>query len=354
MLAPLKVLLVCSTQGGHGGMEAFTLALARALFATDRVSPTVYFKLVRGFSWQESFLKKLAEMPFDVLASKASGSDIAKAFLRTDFVHTQNIPLGGVVFAYLLRKPIISTIHHAGLDGKWWRTFLWRSLSQLVDCRFYISSFIAHLWEGRTLSEDSAVFHTCSDFPPLKPLEFENRKGFLFISRLIEGKGLKTLLAAYANGKFDSEKWPLTIIGTGPLEAWGKAYANKKNLTGVHWLGYVGEELKWKTIAKSKWLLAVPESPEDFGLTPLEGWFRGIPSIVSAEGGLPEAAGPCGLFCPPRDEQALTEALRQVVLLTENDYHLLAQKGHRVFLDNFQQPEKYVYIYKNLLDFPPV
>ena len=48
---------------------------------------------------------------------------------------------------------------------------------------------------------------------------------------------------------------------------------------------------------------------ESFSLVALEAMLVGTPVIGYAEGGLPEALGPCGLLVPTGDQRALREAL---------------------------------------------
>ena len=65
--------------------------------------------------------------------------------------------------------------------------------------------------------------------------------------------------------------------------------------------------------------LAWPSLYEGFGFPPLEAMACGCPVVVSTAGSLPEIAGPAALLVEPRDERALADALRTLILDPPSD-----------------------------------
>jgi len=65
--------------------------------------------------------------------------------------------------------------------------------------------------------------------------------------------------------------------------------------------------------------LAWPSLYEGFGFPPLEAMACGCPVVVSTAGSLPEIAGPAALLVEPRDERALADAIRTLILDPPSD-----------------------------------
>ena len=65
--------------------------------------------------------------------------------------------------------------------------------------------------------------------------------------------------------------------------------------------------------------LAWPSLYEGFGFPPLEAMACGCPVVVSTAGSLPEIAGPAALLVEPRDERALADAIRTLILDRPSD-----------------------------------
>jgi len=69
-----------------------------------------------------------------------------------------------------------------------------------------------------------------------------------------------------------------------------------------------------------------PSSYEGFGLTAVEAMACGAPVIAANAGSLPEVVGDAGLLVPPRDEEALASAIREL-LLRPDLAEALAERG---------------------------
>lgn len=124
-----------------------------------------------------------------------------------------------------------------------------------------------------------------------------------FIGTLADFKGVPTLLNAFEGAP---DNWTLAIAGSGPLQA-SVEQAARVDARIFYW-GHVSGQRK-EEFYDSLDLLVVPsECEETSGLVVAEAAARGIPSIVSDRGGLPEHHG-VRVFAAGKAD-ALLEAIR--------------------------------------------
>ena len=133
---------------------------------------------------------------------------------------------------------------------------------------------------------------------------------WLFLGTLEPRKNITTLLDAYAKLPH-SERLPLILAG-------GKGWQYEDIFErieryhlhdDVHFPGYIAaDDLPlWYNCAE---VFIYPSVFEGFGLPVLEAMACGTPVIVSDASSLPEVVGDAGLRVPPRDVDALVDALR--------------------------------------------
>jgi len=138
----------------------------------------------------------------------------------------------------------------------------------------------------------------------------------LFVGRLVEKKGVETLLEAFAIVRRARPEASLVIIGDGPLQSRLQAVAGP----GVQFLGALGQEAVGDWMRRST-LLAAPS------VTARDGDAEGLPNVVveaaasalpvvgSDHSGIPEAIvqGETGFIVPERDAEALAERLEAIL-----------------------------------------
>jgi glycosyltransferase involved in cell wall biosynthesis len=136
----------------------------------------------------------------------------------------------------------------------------------------------------------------------------------VFVGRLVSDKGVDVLLSALALLAAAGVRPTLTIIGGGSEETRLRAMVSDLHLTKqVEFAGPVqGEELaRWLNrhqvmVVPSRWA-------EPFGVVALEGIACGCAVVGSADGGLPDAIGPCGLTFPNGSSDSLASALSELL-----------------------------------------
>ena len=140
---------------------------------------------------------------------------------------------------------------------------------------------------------------------------------FVYCGRLSPEKGVGFLLRAFAKFVADVPHSVLHIVGDGPERADIEKQIDElgliRSVIVTGWLppDDVDAELSdaWALVAPSIWA-------EPFGIAVVEAMIRGIPVVVSDNGGFSENVEQdvTGVLFSPRDETALVQALRRVAM----------------------------------------
>jgi glycosyltransferase involved in cell wall biosynthesis len=350
-MTPIKLLLVSPCQGAYGGIEAFVLALAAAIRKEPDFEVRVCFKKTKHFARQPSLKTMLAGEPVEFC--ERADKDLASAIRWADIVHLQNASPDVVALAKLFRKRLVLTIHNYMTRELNAHRILWRLSANFANARWYNSQFVWDTWEGEKKRPGSRKVATTSKLPEgwTPP---EERAGFAFIGRWIANKGIDTLLDAYAQAKLDHEKWPLVLMGDGPLRSLIEYAIERRGVTGIRILGFVDEETKAQQMKKARWVVVPPNTREDFGLTAVEARHLGVPCIITRDGGLPEAGGRQALICEPNDVTGLARLLEQAALMGEAEYAERAQRTREELATELEPMEFYARAYRRILRGEPV
>lgn len=343
-----KILIVTPTFGKFGGIEAMVLNLAKKIKQEGTFQVRVCFKRAKGFNVSSELqdIFNQAEIPF--IKVQRAGTDLWHEIKQADLIHAQNVSPDVVFFSKVLKKPLLLHIHHWCRRNFTLHSILWRLCIQAADYKTFVSQFVWGTWEPHGHKSNSRCIPSVPELTSI-PVNFSKRKGFIFISRWIKNKGLRTLLQAYQHANINKSEWPLTLIGDGPLKAWVHEYLEKHPMPSVSCLGFVDQKEKAKRIALSKWLVAPPNTNEDLGMTPIEARYLSVPCIVSRDGGIPEAAGPSAFLCDPGSIESLQAQLEHVTQIDESKYREISKNG-KATLDQFiQDPLEYIHIYRSLL-----
>ena len=133
----------------------------------------------------------------------------------------------------------------------------------------------------------------------------------IFVGRLVSDKGANLLLEAMALLKSAPR---LTIAGEGPERAGlEKQAADLRLQSRINFIGSQTSEQLAKLLQQHEILVVPSRWREPFGIVALEGIACGCVVVGSAEGGLAEAIGPCGVTFPNGDAPALANALARLL-----------------------------------------
>ena len=343
-LSTLKILMLAPCLGKFGGIETFCLTLIEDLIHKG-ASVRLLRKKVSRFMDDGSIQKNENEIrsswtdkeskQFTSQFVSPRDSVIKTAIHESDIVHLHNPMVEGVWYAKKYRKPCVMTIYNWRRTGIHPRLLAWRWAVSQADRRWYISEFVWDSWEKKR-RQASARLPVVSRMPQVETSP-DTRKGFLFIGRWIPNKGIRILLEAYARLEADTNEWPLTMLGDGPLRKEVLHMIQGKRIQGVQLPGFVSESERHRYTREAKWMVTPPHTQEDLGLTPLEARSVGVPCIASTDGGVQETAGPHALFCKPGDIDSLVNCMKKAIQMKESQYEELSQLA-KVDLEQYVRP----------------
>ena len=341
-----KVLIVAPTHGVYGGIEVTVLTLAKWLATHSHYEPIIAFKRVSGYEFKKELITTCKTSGIRFHLVERMSRDLLNLIHSVDLVHGHNPSPDVFLMAKLLAKPYLLTTHNYRRTSNRLSAWLRRILVHSADYRTYNSEFVQKTWETDD-NPKSQVIPTLSELPQLPPSSYQ-RKGFFFVSRWIENKGVCELIQAYQEVDLDPDEWPLIMAGRGPLEGWAKNYISEHKLKGIHLLGFISEDAKNDQIARCKWMVTPPNTKEDMGLTPIEARHAGVPVIATRDGGIPESSGPAALLCAPGSSTELAKLLRQAAAMPEQEYSARAQKGKDSLASYLKPQSIYADIYDEL------
>lgn len=141
-------------------------------------------------------------------------------------------------------------------------------------------------------------------------------KYFLFIGRVEERKNVIRIIEAFELFKQQTNLSHKLVLAGKPGYGYEKIRDKIRGTTyrrDIAELGYIEEGEKWELL---KWAEALmfPSLYEGFGLPVLEAQMVGTPVITSNTSSLPEIAGKGALLVDPLSAEALSDALRQIVM----------------------------------------
>lgn len=318
-----RILLLSPTFGAYGGMEAFVLGLAEAFVQDPRFEVRVRFKRTSAFELQPSLSRVCQSLPVEFVGRGSLA--LWRAIRWADLVHAQNAPPDVVGIAALCRRPLVLTIHNVLPVRPSVRKLAWRLASHFADARWYNSEYCWNNWEEGHRRQGSGRVPTAWRLSSVW-IEPSERRGFVFLGRVTDGKGADILVDAYRTATLDRTAWPLTIAGEGPMRAALEDRDRSDHMEGLTFVGFVEGTAKARLIAGAKWVVVPSHCREAFGLAAIEARSAGVPCIVSADGGLPEAGGRDALVCQPEDAASLTEVLRRASVMSEAEYAMRSRQ----------------------------
>ncbi len=322
----MRVLIVAPSFGAYGGMEAFVLSLTESLTRDPRLEIRACFKQVQTFTPDRAMVTAAAGLPVEFV--RKASRELWSAIAWADVVHAQNASPDVALMAAAMRKPVALSLHNVLPARPRLRRRSWQMSARLAAVRWYNSRFVWDTWEPHDHQEGSAcVFPSSSNLQASVPVG--ERRGFVFLGRLVPGKGVDVLLNAYHRAGLDPSAWPLSIAGEGPMRAELETQAAKLGLTGVRFHGFVTGSDKARLIASASWLVAPSHWQEPFGLVAHEARSLAVPCIATRDGGLPEAAGIHAVLCEPRDVDGLAAALRSAVAMGDREYQTRCERTQR-------------------------
>jgi len=254
---------------------------------------------------------------------------------RPSLIHA-HFGIEGVYALPLARRlqiPLVTTFH--GFDATlatrallfspaWAHYPLWRrKLAREGDLFICASSFIREQLLAMGFPETRTRTHyigvDCRTILPRQPSE--ETPMILHVARLVEVKGTRFLLRAFATLARRYDGVQLLIIGDGPLRRSLQALTASLGLQDrVRFLGAVRHEEVLSLMRRAAMLVlpgirTATGRVEGLGMALLEAAAAGVPVVASRVGGIPECVvdGRTGFLVPERDEGALAGGIAKLL-----------------------------------------
>lgn len=297
------------------GIESEVLYLSREGSARGR-------RVANHVSHRSKQDLQIASTGFSISAFK----DFAELAKEADVIH-YHFPwpyMDLVHFASRIKKPTVVTYHSDIVKQK----FLLKLYQPLMRCFLndvdrIVASSPNYVESSSVLGEfkskvsvipfglDRATYPEVSAEKLIYWRRQLGERFFLFVGALRYYKGLSFLLEAAK-----ATKLPVAILGSGPLEYELKQHAERSGLDNIYFLGALPDDDKFALLSLC-YALVFPSHlrSEAFGISLLEGAMYGKP-LISCEIGTGTTyiniAEETGLVVPPRDPEALADAMRRL------------------------------------------
>jgi glycosyltransferase involved in cell wall biosynthesis len=267
----------------------------------------------------EGLAGEVARLGFRLFGRIADADRERLRRLRPVAVHAQFAKGGALALplARALGLPLGVTIHGGDVmkRGNWRRSRLlarrWPALRSEAAAFLCVAPHLGEELARRGVPADRIRLQVIGAEPSPTPPPTEQRRGHVFVGRLVEKKGIAIM--AEALGRLRAEGWaePFTVIGDGPLRP---LLAGLPEVRLAGWLSpeAVRERLRQAACLWVPSMTAADGDEEGLPSVIVEAMMEGCPVVCTDGPGLAFAAGTAGLVVPAGDAGALAGAARRI------------------------------------------
>ena len=252
------------------------------------------------------------DFPFAVLRRPSAG-ELAACVQWSDVFFQNNISLPALWPLLFWRTPWV-VAHHTWIRSVTGRIDLAAKLKLAAIRRASASISVSQAMADQFDTPQEIIGNAYEAALFKKNGDVKRERDLIFVGRLVSDKGVEDLLDALGLLRQKNLFPSLTIVGSGPEEAFLRKKTGALGLSeAVKFVGTLrGEELV-KTLHQHRTLVVPSRWEEPYGLVALEGLACGCRVIGSEKGGLREAMGPGGISFPNGDVSALAAVLERVL-----------------------------------------
>ena len=171
----------------------------------------------------------------------------------------------------------------------------------------------------------------------------------LAVGRLWEQKDYPTLLQAFSRLSNGRDCPHLAIVGDGPLLV---ALQNLADTLGVtDQVRFLGVRHDVGSLMSACDLFVLSSAWEGFGLVVAEAMACGRPVVATDCGGVREVVGDAGFLVPPKDADALSQAMQKGLELNREECDQLGAKARERVVSRYSfdvMAERYLSVYKGV------
>ncbi|MBL7206674.1 MAG: glycosyltransferase family 4 protein [Candidatus Aenigmarchaeota archaeon] len=266
------------------------------------------------------------------------------------------IPCGAIAYLFKKRLPYIVSLRGSDVPG-----FNNRFELQYV----FLKPFIKKIWRNARAvianSEGLKQLAFCTDakqkigvipngidMMEFKPGKNTGKLKILCVSRLIRRKGIDYLIKSIPLLEKQLKDFEIVIIGEGNQEIELKRLSRNLGVEKfINFEGYVPHDNLPEIYSKSD-VFVLPSLNEGMSNTVLEAMASGLPIITTDTGGTNELMKDNGVIVPPKNEQAISEAI--VKISNESIRKDMGKKSREIVkqFDWGTVAERYIDIYRGI------
>lgn len=246
-------------------------------------------------------------------------------FLENNFKTCERCKNGNFLPGIFRRCYQYSFFNSLGLAIPEWFHRRSKTVTRTVNRFMATSQFLKSKYVEAGFPADKIdVYPNFIDFEPITGISSLGTYA-IYIGRLSKEKGLLTLLKAFT--KFP--KFPLKILGDGPLEKELKEFVHSRDMKNVEFAGYIDGPLKREILTGARFLIFPSECYESFGYPIIESGACGVPVIASDTGGARELIikGETGFLFEPGNPDDLGQTISQMLALNDGDLMAMKEKS---------------------------
>lgn len=222
--------------------------------------------------------------------------------------------VGGRVLLHLHAAQIMQFHAAMGPGGQAMLRWMFRSADHVV-----VLGEVWRRWVWRTFDVRPGRISVVYNGVPATPPTARTSRGdgafrLLFVGNLLERKGVKDLLAAFALPNLKDTAITLTMAGGGPVDTYRAMAADLGIADRVHFTGWLSQDAA-RTLMVNADALILPAYDEGLPLVILEALASATPVICTPIGSIPEvlADGETALFVPPGGTDAIAAAILKLI-----------------------------------------
>ena len=215
--------------------------------------------------------------------------------------------------AKALRKKIVIHLHCGSQINNIWNPY-YQKMFENCDCGIVLSDILKQIIEKRIENPEKleVVYNPCPIIAT--GTKYDKKNQILFSGLLVENKGYKDLIRAFAKIAHQHPDWSVVLAGSGELEQ-AMSLAKELGITEqVELPGWINGEEKDVAFCEAK-AFCLPSYAEGFPMAVLDAWAYGLPVITTPVGGIPDVAedGKNMLLFNPGDIDTLTDCLERMI-----------------------------------------